>query len=184
MALTVGTVRLNIGCGEYRMRAAGWVNVDEMKESAADLVLHVPPLPWETESVAEIYAGHFFEHLDHAEGADFLDECYRVLQPMGKLGLMVPDTREVMRRYILNEPAPMEFPAGSHRDLRDLDACCSMLLFSTDQPSRHRWAYDKFTLTRAMKRAGFTDIVEFDRFNDPRVAVGAWYQFGLDCTKE
>lgn len=183
MSISIGAVRLNIGCGEYRMRAPGWVNVDESHDSAADLVKRVPPLPWASESVSEIYAGHFFEHLEPADAQEFLAECLRVLVPGGTLGLMVPDTREVMRRYVLDEPAPMEFPAGVQHDLRDLDECCAALLFSTLQPSRHQWAYDKFTLTRALLRAGFTEVHEFDRYKDPRVAVGAWYQVGVDAMK-
>jgi len=183
VAVTVGTVRLNIGCGDLPMRQIGWVNVDEVAYPGVDLVLRVPPLPWESGTVTEIYAGHFFEHLERKDASDFLDECWRVLQPGGRLGIMVPDTREVMRRYILDEPAPAEFPAGVHRDLRDLDECCEMILFSTAQPSHHQWAYDKFTLSRALQGAGFEVIGEFDRHHDPRVAVGAWYQFGLDCVK-
>jgi predicted SAM-dependent methyltransferase len=183
VAVALQTIRLNIGSGDLPMRMAGWLNVDEQPYAGVDRVLRVPPLPWEDESVTEIYAGHFLEHLERPEAADFLDECWRALVPGGRLGIMVPDTREVMRRYVFNEPAPMEFPAGSHRDLRDLDALCACIVFSTVQPSRHQWAYDRFTLTRVLRGAGFTDIREFDRFHDPRVAVGAWYQIGLEGIK-
>jgi predicted SAM-dependent methyltransferase len=107
-----------------------------------------------------------------------------VLVSGGKLGILVPDTREVMRRYIHDEPAPMEFPSGHHRDLRDLDECCAAILFSTVQRSHHQWAYDKSTLSRALSRAGFTRIGEFDRYHDPRVAVGAWYQVGIEGVKQ
>ena len=158
-----------------------WVNIDEREP--ADLVLRVPPLPYHDRSVSEIYAGHFLEHLERAEAAEFLDECWRVLEPGGLLGIMVPDTREVMRRYVLNEPAPAEFPAGHPRDLRDLDDACEMIIFSTVQPSRHQWAYDKFTLTRALSSAGFVNIREFDRMTDRRLSTGQWYQLGLDCEK-
>jgi hypothetical protein len=34
-----------------------------------------------------------------------------------------------------------------------------------------------------MYKAGFQIIGQSDPFNDPRVAVGAWYQIGLDCVK-
>jgi len=183
VALTVGTVRLNIGSGDLPMRQPGWINVDETQYPGVDLVLRVPPLPWDSETVSEIYAGHFLEHLERKDAADFLDECWRVLQPGGKLAILVPDTREVMRRYIMDEPAPAEFPAGVHRDLRDLDELCDMILFSTAQRSHHQWAYDTFTLSRALSSAGFHIVGEFDRFADPRVAVGAWYQIGLEAIK-
>lgn len=181
MTVTSGMLRLNIGCGEYRM--PGWINVDSDQRSAADLVLTVPPLPWPAGSIAEIYAGHYLEHLDRDEGARFLSECFLALEPGGKLGILVPDMAEVFRRYIVNEPAPMEWPAGTRRDLRDLDELCTAILFSTEQPSHHRWAYDLATLKRALERAGFLVLGEIDRFHDPRVAVGAWYQCGWNAVK-
>lgn len=175
-------LRINCGAGNYQLPTSqGWVNIDE--RAPADLVLHIPPLPFADGAADEIYAGHFFEHLEPIEATEFLDECWRVLCPGGRLGLMVPDTREVMRRYVLDEPAPAEFPAGYHRDLRDLDDCCAMVVFSTAQDSRHQWAYDEFTLGRTLERAGFVVDGEFDRFRDPRVGVGAWYQLGLDAHK-
>jgi len=176
-------LRLNCGSGDLPMRQSGWLNIDEKEQPGVDVVLRVPPIPWDDNSVSEIYAGHFLEHLDQREGKNFLNECWRVLLPGGTLGIMVPDTREIMRRYILDEPAPMEFPAGVHRDLRDLDQACHAIIFSTAQPSHHQWAYDKFTLTRALHEACFEDIREFDRWHDPRVAVGAWYQIGLEGRK-
>ena len=179
--VTTDTLRLNIGCGDYPL--PGWLNIDEERQSAADVVRRVPPLPFSDASVTEIYAGHFFEHLTPQDARLFLDESLRALVPGGRLGLMVPDTREVMRRYIFDEPAPLEFPEGHHRDMRDLDQCCEVILFSTAQRSHHQWAYDKYTLARLLQRHGFVIDGEFDRFRDPRVAVGAWYQVGIDSHK-
>jgi len=183
VAISIGTVRLNIGSGDLPMRMPGWVNVDRAPYTGVDLVLTVPPLPWESGTVSEIYAGHFLEHLTREAGAEFLRECYRVLQPGGRVGILVPDMAECFRRYVADEPAPAEFPAGHHRDLRDLDDLNEMIIFSTAQPSHHLWSYDFVTLRRALERAGFMGIQDFDRFSDPRVATGQWYQFGLDAFK-
>jgi predicted SAM-dependent methyltransferase len=178
-----GAARLNIGCGEYRLsNAHGWVNLDEAQESQADLKFHVPPLPWPDNTLGEIYAGHFLEHLSQLDGRHFLAECYRVLVPGGQLGIVVPDTREVARRYLLGEPAPFQWPDGWH-DLRDLDELCWAVLFSTLQPSQHQWAYDLTTLRRALERAGFEVLDEIDRYADPRLSTPQWYQCGLDARK-
>jgi SAM-dependent methyltransferase len=186
MTTTVATTRLNIGCGDFRMReplGSGWVNVDSDEHSQAELVLSVPPLPWATDSIAEIYAGHFLEHLDRPVATEFLLECYRVLVPGGRVGIVVPDTREVMRRYISGDAVQMQFPEGNFLDLRDLDDLCAGILFSTLQPSRHQWAWDAQTLERAMRYAGFDIVGEIDRHGDPRIPVGAWYQCGWDGRK-
>ncbi len=183
MVASVGMLRLNIGSGDLPMRMTGWINIDESPLSGVDIVKRVPPIPAEDESVAEIYAGHFFEHLDFGTGAIFLEECYRVLVPGGRVGILVPDMAECFRRYVADEPAPMQFPAGTYRDLRDLDHLNAAIIFSTAQVSHHRWSYDLVTLRRALERAGFEVGAEIDRFRDPRVAVGAWYQCGLDAFK-
>jgi predicted SAM-dependent methyltransferase len=117
------------------------------------------------------------------DAADFLDECWRVLEPGGLLGIVVPDTREIMRRYVMDDPAPLEWPSGHHRDLRDLDELCTAVIYSTMQPSHHQWAYDSFTLSRALLGAGFAIIGEIDRFTDSRIPVPAWYQCGVSAIK-
>jgi predicted SAM-dependent methyltransferase len=177
------TPRLNIGSGDLPMRIPGWTNIDQAPYSGVDMVLEVPPLPWPDRSVSEIFAGHFLEHLDRSTAAEFLDECWRILVPGGWLGIVVPDMREVMRRYVQGEHAPMEWPAGHYRDLRDLDELCAAIIFSTDQPSHHQWAYDQFTLGRALMSAGFEILGEMDRFGDPHIGVGAWYQVGIAARK-
>jgi len=174
-------VRLNVGCGEFHLD--GWCNMDEDPACEPDWTVRVPPIPLGRSTVDEIWAGHFLEHLERYEANAFLAECYRVLVPGGRVGVMVPDTLEVMRRYVFGEEAPMEFPNGVHHDLRDLDEACATLLFSTLQRSQHRWAYDRMTLDRALARAGFVDRREVDRFEDPRVSTGQWYQIGLEALK-
>ena len=34
-----------------------------------------------------------------------------------------------------------------------------------------------------MKRVGFTDLSPINRYMDPRIALGAWYQVGWDGLK-
>lgn len=177
-------LKLNVGAGNYPLPPSeGWVNIDECEDTLAEVILRIPPIPYDDGAVDEIYGGHYFEHLEPADAGRFLAEAWRVLRPGGKLGLMVPDMREVMSRYVHDEPAPMEFPQGVVRDLRDLDHCCAAIIFSTDQESHHQWAYDKFTLSRALMRAGFIVDGEFDRYHDPRLSTGRWYQVGVDCHK-
>jgi len=174
-------VRLNLGCGEYPIQ--GFINVDAASLPGVDMVLTVPPLPWPDAAASEIYMGHCLEHFDRETGAYLLAECYRVLEPGGTLGVVVPDMAECLRRYVKDEPAPAEFPAGHHRDLRDLDDLNEMVIFSTAQPSHHFWSYDLVTLRRALERAGFEVTGEIDRYLDRRLSTPQWYQCGADARK-
>lgn len=172
-------MRLNIGCGDHPL--TGWTNLDARAEVEPDVCATVPPLPFEDASCDEVYAGHFLEHLPPADGLAFLRECARVVKPGGRVGILVPDTRAILGVYLGQVPTKVEFPLGTWHDCRDLDAVCTLFLFSTIQESPHRWAYDLDTLGRALQAAGLRVTATIDRFTDPRIPVPAWYQCGLDA---
>ena len=178
-------LRLNLGCGDFQLPfEQGWVNIDSSRRVRADLHLDVVacPLPFDDDSVEEVYAGHLLEHVPHDDVPGFLAEVRRVLRPGGRLGVVVPDTYEVCRRYVMRAEAPAEWPQHHYRDLRDLDELCAMILFSTEQESPHRWAYDRKTLVRTLTAAGFAVRAAIAE-DDPRISVPVWWQFGVDCYK-
>ncbi len=170
-------MRINVGAGEFPLR--DWVNVDA--DPAAPVQVHatVPPLPFPDGSASEISACHFLEHLSFEDADAFLQECHRVLVPNGLLAVVVPDTREVMRAYVEQTGRLFEFPLGHRRTANDLDDISAVFLYSTVQDTPHLWSYDLDTLARKLGSNGFRPIREMDRFNDRRIAVGAWYQCGL-----
>lgn len=173
--------RLNVGCGYVPLPY--WTNLDANPAVPADLHVSVPPLPFGAESLDEVYAGHFVEHLTPEEARWFLAECRRALVVGGRLGIMVPDTQEVMRRYVEGVRDWVEGPPGTWHDVADLDDVCAFFVFSTVQESPHRWAYDRATLRRLLERSGFEVVGEIDPVRDPRVGRPAWYQFGLDARR-
>ena len=111
--------RLNIGCGDAPMLF--WTNLDSNPAMKADVHATVPPLPFADESLDEIFAGHLLEHLPRHEAAALLRECYRCLTPGGRLGIVVPDTREVMKRYLAGAMDAAEFPYRVWHRVADLD---------------------------------------------------------------
>lgn len=173
--------RLNVGSGQHPLPY--WTNLDEAGDALADVRVRVPPLPYVDEALDEVYAGHFLEHLMPTEADDFLIECHRCLTPGGRLGIVVPDTREVVKRYVRGDIDEVEFPHGTWHKVCDLDEVCRLFLYSTVQESTHRWSYDLLTLKRLIVRHGFSIVCEIDRFADPRIPVGAWYQCGWDAVK-
>lgn len=176
--------RLNIGCGLYRLK--GWVNIDSDPATFADQFVDVRHgLPFADGTVTDVYAGHFLEHLNRVEAGEFLDECYRVLGHGGHIGIVVPDFREIVRKYLdSGTPTRVEFPIGKWRDCRDLDEVCDLFIYSTAQDSPHQWMYDESTLGRLLKAHKFRVVDRINPWTDRRIPVGAWYQFGLDAIKE
>jgi predicted SAM-dependent methyltransferase len=80
-------LKLNLGCGPEKLE--GWVNVDFEKGCKPDVVADVRQLPFEDETVDELYASHLLEHFDYREPV--LEEWHRVLKLGGNITLIVPD---------------------------------------------------------------------------------------------
>lgn len=179
--LALAPKRVNVGCGT--MPFLYWTNIDANTEAFADIYVTVPPLPFADTSLIDIYAGHFIEHLEPQAAKVFLAECFRCLAPGGRLGLVVPDTREIMARWLGHAIDEIEYPQGVWNKASNLDDVCRLFLYSTAQTSPHRWSYDADTLRDAIESAGFVSPRTIDRYRDERVTVGAWYQMGFDSWK-
>lgn len=175
-------MKVNLGCGNFPIR--GYVNVDAdptvRADVCADAFDYLAALA--DASIAEVYAGHFLEHLDRPDATRFLAECFRVLEPGGVCALVVPDIREVLKRYVGNS-LEAEVMAGRVWQMNDLDDICGWFLYSTVQTSVHKWSYDEFTLRRAMQAAGFAVNRRIDRYRDPRLGAPAWFQCGWEGVK-
>ncbi len=92
-------IKLDIGCG--RNKIAGFVGVDIDPESNADVVASALDLPFEDESVDEIFSAHLVEHFNPSEAQKFFDEIYRVLKKGGKAYLKID--REWSRGRLLKK---------------------------------------------------------------------------------
>lgn len=177
----MGVIKINLGCGQFKLRP-DWVNVDADPRVEPDVTMTVPPLHFADGEAEEIYCGHLLEHLRPEQGAALLAECYRVLQPGGRLGVVVPDTREIMRRWLEGSASLVEMPPGRFWRMDDLDHVCATFLFSTYQDSPHQWAYDADTLARTLELAGFEGLTPIDPLRDPRL-VPAWWNLGYSAVR-
>lgn len=93
-AVVAEPIRLDIGCGKNKK--AGFVGVDAIKFDGVDSVFNAgtEKWPYEDNSVEEIHASHFLEHLtnleDRFERVHFFNEAYRVLKQGAKMTLIFP----------------------------------------------------------------------------------------------
>ncbi len=105
--------KVNVGCGPYKM--AGAINIDMNDVNSPEIVRDVRKgLPFDNDSVDEMYASHFLEHLNHIEMLDFLEESYRVLKAGACLNVVVPllepytiDHVQVFAEWTFD---PLEYP--------------------------------------------------------------------------
>lgn len=72
--------RLDFGCGPNKKE--GFFGVDSIKFKGVDLVFDLgkKKWPWKDNSVDEVNASHFVEHLTATERIHFFNELYRVLK--------------------------------------------------------------------------------------------------------
>lgn len=173
--------RLNVGSGRWPIGC--YTNCDADPEQPAEIHATVPPIPLPDASLEDVWACHFLEHLDHDTAIEFVRECWRVLEPGGRLALVVPDTREIMRRWLAGAIDQVEIGPGQWFKVSDLDAVCAMFLYSPVQDSPHKWSYELPTLRRLVERNGFTFSREIDRYRDLRLGSGQWYQCGAEWVK-
>jgi predicted SAM-dependent methyltransferase len=84
----VEAIKLNLGCG-YDIKE-GYINIDMKQNNGVDIVvdLNECKLPFEDNTVDEIYMAHILEHI--IDRYTFIQECYRVLKPNGVLLVKLP----------------------------------------------------------------------------------------------
>lgn len=94
-------MRLQLGCGKKSKPGKDWLNVDIVPGPNVDIVSSAHELlNIEDNSIDEILAEHLLEHLTFYQANRALAEWYRILKPMGKLTLEVPDLEGLCEAFI------------------------------------------------------------------------------------
>ena len=88
-------MKLNLGSNDLPLK--DFINIDFDPAVKPDLVADATKLPYEDETVDEIYAGHLLEHF--ALNEEVLKEWYRVLKTGGKITITVPDVEKSLKLY-------------------------------------------------------------------------------------
>ena len=157
-------ILLNVGCGA--LGKPGWVNLDFYNLPGVNCVYDCrKDLPFADNSVKFIFTEHFFEHIDYTEEVPyFLSECCRVLEPGGRIRIVVPDGELYLRAYCADGWDEMVRVRPLHADHSDVHFGSK---FSTKmevvnsafrQYFEHKFAYDFDTLRFVLKRYGFSDV--------------------------
>lgn len=83
-------LRLDLGCGPNPRE--GFLGVDVRDYGRSDIFVCDlrGDWKWEDESVAEVFASHFVEHLAARDRIHFANELYRVLKPEGTAQIITP----------------------------------------------------------------------------------------------
>ena len=84
-------MKINLGCGHRKIE--GYVNIDAQERVNPDLVCDVlGGLPYEDNSIDEVRAFDFLEHIPLGKTIGVIEEIWRVLKPEGVLEHLTPST--------------------------------------------------------------------------------------------
>lgn len=158
-------LRVQLGGGHHRV--PGYVNLDSWPYAEADLVGDLrSPLPFDTGSVRAIVMEHLLEHLSpYADVPRLLAECRRVLQPGGRVRIIVPDGERALRAYAAGDRAwlvdqrnAIEWLVARSEKGRPFDTPMEALNEIAHQDGEHRFLYDFDTLALRLRDAGFQEV--------------------------
>jgi len=96
-------VKLNLGCGLDKQ--PDFLNIDLRREVKPDLVTDLENLflkMFPDNSVEEILAKDFIEHLSWRVVEGFLCDCHRVLRSGGKIFIQTPDLEAIAKKVIFD----------------------------------------------------------------------------------
>jgi len=105
---------------------------------------------FDDESVDEILAKDFVEHLSWRVVETFLMDCFRILKRGGKIFIQTPDLEIIAKRVILN-------PDYEYGELQGWKAISFWVYGSGDYgpPSFHRAGFTRETLKNLLEGVGF-----------------------------
>lgn len=137
-------MKLHLGCGKYDWE--GYTNIDA-KPAPHVKYLDVSQLPFEDNSVDEIYSSHLFAYFDREEGEKILSEWFRVLKPDAKLYIAVPDFSAIKK---LSSHFPIE------------DVLGPLYGKMGETPIYHKTVYDERSLSKLLHKVGFKEIIKLN----------------------
>lgn len=90
--------KLDLACGNNLQKGFVGIDIVGKPDSQAEIVWDLMKFPWEfaeDNSVDEVFASHYLEHIPHGNGYNdpfwnFFDELYRILKPGGTAKFITP----------------------------------------------------------------------------------------------
>jgi hypothetical protein len=144
IAISSGTVKLNVGCGHIPLD--GYLNVDSRELPSVDVVADVASLPFDDGTLQEIYSSHLLEHFPVEQlNRVVLPHWLTKLRPGAILSAIVPDAEGMISDYVSGQ---MTF-----EELREVTF--GLQEYNGDF---HFNMFNKNSLKALLERAGFSNV--------------------------
>ena len=150
--------RLNLGAGDFPI--PGFINLDIYEGKGIDIVCNIIKLPFEDNSIDEIYCGHCIEHNILSDVRKILKECLRVLKIGSRIGIVVPD-KDLTPKHMIDGEKIEGKPYKEHHSYWDLEM-----------------------LKKEVKKVGFKDIEVMNIDTYPHLVARPKWQVGVVAYKK
>jgi len=138
--------KLNLGCGQKSI--SGFVNIDIQPYDNVDLVADVTNLPYERNSIDEIYSCAAIEHFGRNKWKSVVAHWYDILKDGGILRISTADFASCCEEYRENKKISNLFGliVGGQKDYTD----------------QHGMIFDFDFLKTELEKIGFSNIKRYD----------------------
>ena len=191
-------MKLNLGSGPEK-GSNGWTNID--LAGGADLAIDLTlGIPFQDNSITQIYTSHFLEHLSYEQINPLLLECLRVLQPGSSLLICVPDSEAFIKAYTNNEYTETSMSDGTTlkapsficqpgervytKALVNTNSKIDWINYIAYSASEHKYMFDRENLSNHLKIAGFTNIQEREYSSELDKSYGKHASLFYAATKQ
>ena len=92
---------LNLGCGYRFISSSEWLNVDLVPANSEVVKCNfLKGIPLETGRFDLVYHSHVLEHFTKEDGKVFIQECFRVCKPGGRIRIALPNLELIAQEYL------------------------------------------------------------------------------------
>jgi predicted SAM-dependent methyltransferase len=149
-------LKLHLGCGSKHL--PGYTNIDISATAAADMKADLRKLPFQPNSVDEIYSCAVIEHFGRHEWQGVLKHWCDLLKPGATLWLSTSDFDAATAQYNLE---------------KNLHQLLGLLIGGQkDDYDWHGMIFNFAVLEEGLKKAGFKDIARYDWREGPVGKLG------------
>jgi predicted SAM-dependent methyltransferase len=165
--------KLHMGCGQVLL--SGWCNIMyERGKEYGNPKMHngarflnydlLAPWLWMENSIRNIAAAHFIEHLNLDQCLEFCAKAYKILSPGGVLRLSCPDLEIYARNYCAgNTTFFNDEKIKKYCFTRQARTKSQIFASKAYDNGAHKWFHDFPSVRDVMERCGFSSIRKCNR---------------------